>query len=164
MGVDVQLHARSTFSVGRGERITGIDVGTEARRDKGRRRRRLVLAFLLAGAIIWGGWAWWMDWRYRNAMAEIESEMATGRFAIAARNLVKLLAWKPDSDEAAYLLGTCEQARGRNQEAEEAWARVVPGSAFWERAIMARLRLFHDGGRLADAEQLIKRRGRRPPK
>jgi enediyne biosynthesis protein E4 len=114
-----------------------------------------VLAFLFAGVIIWGGWAWWMGWRYRTAMEGIRSDVATGRFTIAAHNLVKVLAWKPDSDEAAYLLGTCEQARGRNQAAGDAWARVVPGSEFWDRAILGRLRLFHESGRLASAEQLI---------
>ena len=62
---------------------------------------------------------------------------------------------QPDSDEAAYLLGICEQARGRNQAAAEAWARVAPGSAFAHQAILARMRLFHDSGRLAAAEQLI---------
>jgi enediyne biosynthesis protein E4 len=54
--------------------------------------------------------------------------MAAGRFGMAARNLAKLLAWKPSSDEAAYMLGICEQARGRPQEAAEAWTRVTPGS------------------------------------
>ncbi len=115
-----------------------------------------MLALFGAGAVLWGGWAGWTGWRYRTAMAEIRSEVATGRYGIAAHKLVKVLAWKPDSDEAAYLLGSCEQARGRNQAAGEAWARVVPGAAFWDRAIMSRLRLFHESGRLADAEQLIR--------
>jgi tetratricopeptide (TPR) repeat protein len=88
-------------------------------------------------------------------MVAIESEMATGRFGLAARNLVELLAWKPDSDKAAYLLGVCEQARGRNPAAAAAWARVTPGSAFAHRAILGRMRLFHDRGRFAAAEQLI---------
>ncbi len=114
-----------------------------------------MLAFSFAGAIIWGGWAWWTGWRFRTAMDEIAKEIEAGRYGIAAHNLAKVLAWKPDSDEAAYLLGTCEQARGRNQAAGEAWARVVPGSEFWDRAIVSRVRLFHESGRLAAAEQLI---------
>jgi enediyne biosynthesis protein E4 len=88
-------------------------------------------------------------------MAEIASEVNARRYGIAAQNLDKVLAWKPDSDEAAYLLGTCEQARGRKQAASEAWARVVPGCAFSGRAILARLRLFHESGQLAAAEQYI---------
>ena len=51
--------------------------------------------------------------------------------------------------------GNLRAGTGANQAAAEAWARVVPGSAFSHRAILARLRLFHDTGRLADAEQLI---------
>jgi enediyne biosynthesis protein E4 len=114
-----------------------------------------VLAFFVAGALIWGGWTWWRDWCYQTAMAEITRAVEARRYGVAALNLVKVLAWNPDSDEAAYLLGTCEQALGQNQAAGEAWARVVPGSEFWDRAILARLRLFHESGRLAAAEQLI---------
>jgi len=123
---------------------------------KSRRAWRLVLALFLAGGLIWGGWAWWTGRRYASAMAEIESAIAAGRYAIACRNLEKLLAWKADPNGGiVYVLGSCELARGRNQAAGEAWARVVPGSAFSERAIRGRMRLFHDSGRFAAAEQLI---------
>ena len=89
-------------------------------------------------------------------MEEIESEIMAGRYAIACRNLDKLLSWKADPNGGiVYLLGSCELARGRNQAADEAWARVVPGSAFSERAIRGRMRLFHESGQLAAAEQLI---------
>ena len=54
-----------------------------------------------------------------------------------------------------YLLGSCELARGRNQAADAAWARVLPGSAFSERAIRGRLRLLQESGQFAAAEQLI---------
>src|SRR5262249_16936038 len=54
-----------------------------------------------------------------------------------------------------YLLGSCELARGRTQAAGEAWERVVPGSAFSERAIRGRMRLFEDSGQLSAAERLI---------
>ena len=115
-----------------------------------------MLAFFFAAAFLWAAWVWWADQRYRTAMAEIRTEVATGRFAVAAADLVKVLAWKPNSDEAAYLLGTCEQARGRPREAGEAWARVVPGSEFARLAILAHMRLLQESGRLADAEQLVK--------
>ena len=88
-------------------------------------------------------------------MAEVNAAMAAGQYDLAAQNLEQILAWKPDSDEAAYVLGLCEQAPGRRQAAEAAWARVAPGSAFTRRAIMARLRLLHDSGRLAFVEQLV---------
>jgi thioredoxin-like negative regulator of GroEL len=89
-------------------------------------------------------------------MAEIESEIVAGRYTSACRNLEKLLSWRADPNgEIVYLLGSCELARGQNQAAGKAWARVGPGSAFWERAIQGRLRLLLDRGRFAAAEQLI---------
>ena len=53
------------------------------------------------------------------------------------------------------MLGICEQVRGRYPAAEAAWARVAPGAAYFHEAVLARLRLFHDSGRLAAAEQAI---------
>jgi enediyne biosynthesis protein E4 len=122
---------------------------------KGRRNWWLVLALLCTGVMLGCGWKWWEGRCYRRAKMAIEAEMAAGRHAIAARNLIQLMAWSSDSDEAAYLLGICEQARGRNQGADEAWARVIPGSPFSARAISARMSLSIDGGRLAAAERLI---------
>ena len=75
-------------------------------------------------------------------MAEIESQIVAGRYAIACRDLDQLLAWKSDPNGGiVYLLGSCELARGRNEAADEAWERVVPGSEFSERAIRGRMRL-----------------------
>ena len=66
------------------------------------------------------------------------------------------LSWKADpTGGIVYLLGSCELARGRTKAADEAWARVVPGSAFSERAIRGRMRLFHESGQFAAAERLI---------
>jgi enediyne biosynthesis protein E4 len=134
-----------------------IDPAIEAVRAKRRRFRRRLLFCLVAAGLFWGGRAWWTERRYQSAMAEIEAEIVGGRFGTASRRLVNLMAWKPDTDGGlAYLLGSCEQARGRNQPADEAWARVVPGSAYSERAILARMRLLLTGGRFADAERLIR--------
>jgi tetratricopeptide (TPR) repeat protein len=89
-------------------------------------------------------------------MAEIESEIVAGRYATACRDLEKLLSWTADRNGGiTYLLGSCELARGRIPAADAAWARVVPGSAFSERAIRGRLRLFHRAGQYAAAERLI---------
>jgi tetratricopeptide (TPR) repeat protein len=89
-------------------------------------------------------------------MAEIESEIKAGRYAIACRDLDKLLSWSADANGGlVYLLGSCELARGRKQEAAEAWKRVVPGSEFSERAIRGRMRLLQDSGQFSAAERLI---------
>ena len=121
------------------------------------RRRRWVLLSLLCGvALVSGGWAWWTDHRYQETMEEIEPDILAGRHAIACRKLDKLLSWKTDSNGGiVYLLGSCELARGKTKAAAEAWARVVPGSAFSERAIRGRARLFREAGQYAAAEQLI---------
>jgi tetratricopeptide (TPR) repeat protein len=136
--------------------MSGTDLREQRSMAKRRRAWRLVPAFLFVG-LIWGGWAWWMDRRYTGSMAEIKAEIMAGRYALACRNLEELLSWKADPDgELVYNLGSCELARGRDQAAEKAWARVVPGSAFVERAIRGRMRLRNKAGRLAAAEQLVK--------
>ena len=88
-------------------------------------------------------------------MAEIKREIQAGRHGHAVQKLVMLSAWKPDSDEAAYLLGVCEKARGQAQAAFQAWERVSPDSPFGARAIRGRMELLIERGRLADAEKLI---------
>jgi thioredoxin-like negative regulator of GroEL len=119
-------------------------------------RRWLLLGFLSGSGLVVGGWAWWMDYCYKNAMEVIESEVLARRYANACHNLDKLLSWKADSNGGiVYLLGSCELARGRIKAAGDAWTRVVPGSAFSERAIRGRARLFHEAGQYAAAEQLI---------
>jgi tetratricopeptide (TPR) repeat protein len=132
------------------------DVATDASVATSPRRWRRLLALLCGAALVSGGWAWWTDRQYRSAMEEIESEIKAGQYTIACRSLEQLLSWKADPKGGIlYLLGSCELARGRTQVAGETWARVVPGSAFSERAIRGRMRLFHDSGQLAAAERLI---------
>src|SRR5215471_7680495 len=119
-----------------GTAMAPSELETEAGRSKGRRRGRWLLAVLCGAGLLWGGWAWWRDRHYQSAMAEIETEIMAGRYAIACRYLDRLLSWKSDPNGGlVYLLGSCELARGRAQAARAAWERVVPGSAFSERAI-----------------------------
>jgi enediyne biosynthesis protein E4 len=131
-------------------------VAKDASMAKSRRRWRLVLALLCGAGLVSGGWVWRTHRLYKNAMEEIEAEIMAGQNAIACRNLNKLLSWNADpTGGIVYRLGSCELARGRNQAAGEAWALVVPGSAFSERAIQGRMNLFHESGQLAAAERLI---------
>ena len=120
-----------------------------------RQRWRLVATVVVAGLLFWVGWTWWDDRNYRRAMAEITNDLDGGRNGLAARKLAAILAWKPDSDDAAYLLGKCEKSRGRIEAAAEAWARVPLGSSFAFSAIDDRIQLEIDRGRLADAERII---------
>ena len=109
------------------------------------RPRRLLLLAVVAVALIGGAWKLWEHRRYRRAMVEIKQEIRAGRHAHAARKAAMLLAWKPDSDEANYLLGVCEKARGQAQAASRAWERVSPGSPFGARAIRGRMELLIGG-------------------
>src|SRR5262249_23092123 len=82
-------------------------------------------------------------------------EMESGRHGTAARRLNALLAAQPDSDEVLCLLGTCEMARGHPEAADAAWARISPASRFAPRAILGRMQIRMDRGRLAEAEQIV---------
>jgi enediyne biosynthesis protein E4 len=117
--------------------------------------RRVLLLAVAAAAVIGGCWKLGERRRYRRAMVEIEQEIRAGRHGQAARKAAMLLAWMPDSDEATYLLGACEKARGQPQAAFQAWERVRPGSPFSARAIRGRMDLLIERGLLADAEATI---------
>ena len=119
------------------------------------RRSRYVLAVLLAGGLIWLGLVCWQVGRDRRALLEIKVEIAQARYGIAARRLTALLTQNPNADEAAYLLGVCEQRRGHAGAASEAWAAVAPGSEFASRAVQARMRLAQEMGHFAEAERLV---------
>ncbi len=125
------------------------------------RRRDLwaavVLLAIVVGGLSWCGWRWWEVRRDRDEMARIEYAMQEGRYSTAARDLSNLLARRPDSDRAAYLLGVCEKARGRPREADAAWALVPLESPFGARAVTARMDMLLEQGRLSGAEDLIGR-------
>jgi enediyne biosynthesis protein E4 len=122
-----------------------------------RRIRPVLLVAFAAAGVLWGGWKWWEVRGYRTAMAEIEDEILAGMHVTAGRKLNSLLARQPESDEALFLLGTCELARGHGQSASDAWARVPPGSRFAPQAVMGSMRVEMERGRLADAETIVKK-------
>ncbi len=131
--------------------------------SRGVRRWGVLLAMAaLAGGLGYGGWRLREAWRHRTALVEIRAQIQAGRHGVAARNLAELLDREPGSDEVAYLLGVCEKARGRAEPAEEAWARIPPGSAFAAPAIVGRGSLLVDQGRFADAERLLIQAGTDP--
>ena len=114
-----------------------------------------LLALAVAAGVSYGGWRLARAWRYRTALVEIRKLVQAGRHGVAARNLSEVLTWEPDSDEAAYLLGFCEKARGRTDAADEAWVRVPPGSRFAPPAIAGRAAMEVDRGRFSAAERLL---------
>jgi len=114
-------------------RMSVTQVARNSSMAQGGRRWRSLVVLLCGAGLLSGGWPWWTHHRYQLAMSEIQAEIQDGRYSIASRNLDKLLSWKADpSGNIAFLLGYCEQARGRDEAAEAAWARVAPASAFLE--------------------------------
>ena len=112
-------------------------------------------AILIAGLGVSGLWRWWTIRDFHLAMAEVNTQMAAGRRAGAAKRLTSLLHASPDPDRVAYLLGVCERTRGRADAADAAWALVTPGSDMSPRAIEARMALRVDAGQWAAAEIVI---------
>jgi thioredoxin-like negative regulator of GroEL len=122
------------------------------------RQRRLWLALLAATAVAcYGGWRLAKAWRYRAALVEIRQQVQDGRHSAAARALAAVLAEEPRSDEAVYLLGVCEKARGRADAADDAWSGVARDSRFASAAVAGQAALRVDRGQLGDAERLIHR-------
>ena len=76
--------------------------------------------------------------------------------------LARLLDRRPDWDEAWYELGVCEQARGRIEQALEAWSRIPESSAWFGWVATRRSRIEMDRGRFDDAERLLRAAGARP--
>jgi enediyne biosynthesis protein E4 len=123
----------------------------------GRKWRWPIVLLLTAVTLglLWGSWKCWEAWRYETAIAQIEEEIEKGLYGRAAKDLVALLAWHSGSDEAAFLLGTCESARGRTQAASEAWALIPPDSSFSPKAMVGLMELRIERGRFAEAEAFI---------
>jgi predicted Zn-dependent protease len=137
--------------------------GQETGMSRARRSCLSVLCALVVAALLFCILASWNYRRARRAIAEARKEIEAGLHATAAQKLNAVLAEKPDSGEAAYLLGTCEKATGRNRPAALAWERVPPSSPFAPRAIQRLMELEVEGGRFAAAEELVKRAMERLP-
>ena len=97
-----------------------------------------------------------------DGMTESRELIQAGRHGVAARKLAEVLAWEPDSDEAAYLLGICEKSLGRPDRRPRCGLGSRSGSRFGILAVLGRAALLVDGGRFADAERLIDQALREP--
>ena len=128
----------------------------QVQRDREMRRKRLVLLIgLIALLAAWGTARAVDSWRYRASLEKVKTRIASGSPAEARRLLVEATAQWPREGELQFLLGVCEQALGRPEAAEAAWARVAPTSAFAGHAAMLRVRLLLKRDRFAAAEELL---------
>ena len=136
--------------------VANIEIAARVKATgRGARARRVFVRLVLAAIVIVGLVKLWELRRYRRAMNDVKQEMRAGRHGHAVRKLTSLLNWKPDADEATYLLGVCERARGQDDAAMRAWEQVAPGSSSGAPAIQGRMELLMKHGRLADAETMI---------
>jgi Flp pilus assembly protein TadD len=120
----------------------------------GRWRYALLLVLTTAG-VLWGGWRWSENRRYRRTLERAQDAMDSRLYALAASELIELDTRNPGVDEVAFLLGKCERARGRPHAAVAAWAKVATGSTFAFHALEGRVQLELEQGRLTAAEDLI---------
>jgi enediyne biosynthesis protein E4 len=118
-------------------------------------KRWKLLISLVGAGLLWCGWRLWDIQSQRRIITDVEAAMRAGRTGLAARELTALLVARPDFDQAAYLLGVCENARRQPEAAFNAWERVSLDSPFAGLAIRGRMNLLIQQGRLADAEQLL---------
>ncbi len=117
--------------------------------------RPAFLTALVAAVVLWCGWKCVEGWHYRRSIEQIEYEMDRGHSSLAIKHLTDLLARYPGLDEALFLLGACEKARGQPRTAAKAWAKIAQDSPFAFHALANRVELKLEEGRLTEAEQLI---------
>jgi enediyne biosynthesis protein E4 len=106
-------------------------------------------------AVVWGGWSWVSERRFRRELSEANREMASGLHQLARQHLSILTAQRPGEAEAAYQLGLCEEILGHFHSAEAALSRIPTTSPFAHKAALARARLLMNTGRFAPAEELL---------
>ena len=80
------------------------------------------MSFGIAGVVglivvVWGGWCWVEEQRYRRELDRAEKDMAGGRYRAARQRFAELTRTRPESGEAAYQLGLCDENLGHAQAA-----------------------------------------------
>jgi len=121
------------------------------------RRRR---AWFLCSGVLLSLLAW-VFVGHVNAMRHARMVQAakvalSGHSTLEARRLLAEVttSW-PSDDEAAFLLGACEQSLGRPEAAAVAYARIPASSAFAAHAAMFRAKILLGRDSVAEAEPLL---------
>ena len=120
--------------------------------------RRRPLVSIVCVALVVATWATARvvdTWRYRASLERAKALIGSGSPVKARRLLAESVARWPKEGEMTFLLGACEQALGRTDEADAAWSRVPADSPFAGDAAMLRVRLLMKRDRFAAAEELL---------
>jgi tetratricopeptide (TPR) repeat protein len=96
---------------------------------------------------------WRQTWRVE--LAEARQAIAEGRPGRARELLAHLGNHWSNQGEVFLLLGNCELARGRREEAIKAWARVPGGSPYRAQAAVAAATHLINSGRYTPAEAML---------
>jgi tetratricopeptide (TPR) repeat protein len=124
---------------------------------RARRTRYLAGIGLITAAFAFGGMgvrAYYLR-GWRAELEQAKRAVADGRLGAAREALSKLAPVWTNDGEVPFLLGECELARGRREEALAAWAQVPPSSPFFPRAVAERATHLLNSGRYAQAEEAI---------
>jgi enediyne biosynthesis protein E4 len=93
--------------------------------------------------------------RLRAELEQVQQSMAKGRAGVARKRLADLVERWPRNGEVLLLLGQCEQALGRPDQAIAAWALVPASDSKFVRAAESQGSLLINVGRYARAESVL---------
>ena len=88
-------------------------------------------------------------------LEQAEKEMEGGRYSLARQRFLELRQRRPQSDEAAYQLGICEEKLGRLDAALTAWSGVPADSPFFIKASIGSALTLMNLGRYSQAERVL---------
>jgi enediyne biosynthesis protein E4 len=112
----------------------------------------LTLGFLAA---VFGGWRWLDNATFQREFSRAEADLANGRTHAARKRLLELRERRPQSAEAAYQLGLCEEKLGHLESALKVWSGVTADSPLFVQTCVCRALTLMNLGRYAVAEELL---------
>lgn len=113
-------------------------------------------AVLLVAGWVCGSWLY-HEWKTSGDLSAASEALSRGDTQAAGDLYRAVLKRRPDSDEAAFGLGSCEQAAGRLDSAAEAWERIAADSPYADRAALRIAPIALERGQFSRAEGLLKK-------
>jgi thioredoxin-like negative regulator of GroEL len=133
----------------------GSDGGMVARRRRFGRWALVVLGLLIVASATGSGTLWLRDRSRRRELAEAREAMNGRRYGVAQQRLERVAGRWTSDGEVLVLLGECQAARGKREDALATWAKVPPTSPFFDRASLQRATHLINSGRYAPAEMIL---------